>query len=95
MPDSQRRDLREARRGSGLSFREFAFLAGFSGSHLRSVGNGHRAATGDVEAAYTRVLAMTAPLPWTQPGALAAITGASSGGSTWTGGRSWRRQGRR
>lgn len=82
MPDSQRHDLREARRGSGLSFREFASLAGFSESHLRSVENGHRAATRDVEAAYVRVLELTAPLPWTQPGALAAITGAADEGSS-------------
>lgn len=82
MPDSQRRDLREARRGSGLSFREFAARAGFSESHLRSVENGHRAATADVEAAYTRVLELATPLPWTKPGALAAITGAASGGSS-------------
>jgi transcriptional regulator with XRE-family HTH domain len=82
VPNSQLHDLREARRGSGLSFREFASLAGFSESHLRSVENGHRAVTADVAAAYARVLAMTAPLPWTQPGALAAITGAASGGSS-------------
>jgi len=82
VPDSQRHDLREARRSSGFSFREFAFLAGFSESHLRSAENGHRAVTADVEAAYKRVLELTAPLPWTQPGALAAITRAATGGSS-------------
>jgi tetratricopeptide (TPR) repeat protein len=72
--------LRKARRGSGLSFREFASLAGFSESHLRSVENGHRAITEDVVMAYDRVLTTAAPLPWTQSGALAAITGLASGG---------------
>jgi transcriptional regulator with XRE-family HTH domain len=82
VPDSQPHDLREARQGSGLTFREFASLAGFSESHLRSAENGHRAVTRDVAAAYAQVLAMTAPLPWTQPGALAAITRAAEGGSS-------------
>jgi transcriptional regulator with XRE-family HTH domain/tetratricopeptide (TPR) repeat protein len=82
VPDSQPHELREARRSSGLSFREFAALAGFSESHLRSVENGHRAVTSDVAAAYERVLAMTAPLPWPQPGALAAITGTAIGGTS-------------
>jgi tetratricopeptide (TPR) repeat protein len=72
--------LREARRESGLSFREFASLAGFSESHLRNVENGHRAVTEDVVAAYDRVLAAAASLPWTQPGAQAAIAGLASGG---------------
>ena len=80
MPDRQGRELREARRESGLSFREFASRAGFSESHLRSVENGHRAVTQDVVTAYDRVLAAAAPLPWTQPGALAAIAGLASGG---------------
>jgi tetratricopeptide (TPR) repeat protein len=48
--------LREARRSSGLSFRRFAQLAGFSQSHLRSVENGHRSVTIDVAQAYDRVL---------------------------------------
>lgn len=50
------RDLRAARRRSGLTFRSFAQRAGFSESHLRSVENGHRALTGQVAAAYDQVL---------------------------------------
>jgi hypothetical protein len=80
VPDRQGRELREARRGSGLSFREFASRASFSESHLRSVENGHRAVTEDVATAYDRVLVAAAPLPWTQPGALAAIARLASGG---------------
>ena len=57
MPDSLGQALREARRNSGLSFRRFARQAGFSESHLRSVENGHRSVTGDIAAAYDRVLA--------------------------------------
>jgi tetratricopeptide (TPR) repeat protein len=54
--DTLRHALREARQASGLPFRKFAGQAGFSESHLRSVENGHRAVTGDVAAAYDRVL---------------------------------------
>lgn len=57
MPGSLGHALREARRSSGLSFREFALRAGFSESHLRSVENGHRSVTDDVATAYDRVLA--------------------------------------
>jgi hypothetical protein len=57
-------------------------LAGFPESHLRSVENGHRAVTADVAGAYERVLAMVAPLPWDQPGALASIAGLASGGGS-------------
>lgn len=48
--------LREARRVSGMSFRKFARLAGFSESHLRSAENGHRTVTPEVASAYDRVL---------------------------------------
>jgi tetratricopeptide (TPR) repeat protein len=54
--DTLRFALREARQASGVPFRKFAGQAGFSESHLRSVENGHRAVTGDVAAAYDRVL---------------------------------------
>jgi tetratricopeptide (TPR) repeat protein len=50
-------ELREARRSSGLAFRRFARLAGYSEGHLRSVENGRRVVTSDVAAAYDRVLA--------------------------------------
>lgn len=56
MADTLRHALRQARQASGLPFRKFAGQAGFSESHLRSVENGHRAVTGDVAAAYDRVL---------------------------------------
>jgi tetratricopeptide (TPR) repeat protein len=56
VPDAFRDALRRARQASGMPFRRFALLAGFSESHLRSVENGHRAVTGDVAAAYDRVL---------------------------------------
>lgn len=94
MPDTLGHALREARKGSGLSFRRLAEQAGFSESHLRSVENGHRAVTADIAAAYDRVFATggefaTAlardrdtgtPLPWNQPGTLAALAGLTSGG---------------
>lgn len=48
--------MREARKRSGLPFLVFAARAGFSGSHLRSVENGHRAVTLAVTQAYDRVL---------------------------------------
>ena len=56
MADTLRHALREARQAAGLPFRKFAAQAGFSESYLRSVENGNRAVTGDVAAAYDRVL---------------------------------------
>jgi hypothetical protein len=50
------RALREARRASGLDFRRFASLAGYSEGHLRSVENGRREITEEVATAYDRVL---------------------------------------
>lgn len=49
--------MRDARRSSGIKFRTFAHLAGYSESHLRSVENGHRSVTAEVAGAYDRVLA--------------------------------------
>jgi tetratricopeptide (TPR) repeat protein len=56
VPDTLRHALREARQAYGMTFRKFALQAGFSESHLRSVENGHRAVTGDIAAAYDRIL---------------------------------------
>lgn len=94
MPDSLGQALREARRNSGLSLRGFARKAGYSESHLRSVENGHRAATGDVAAAYDRILATGGefasvlaragdawtPVPWDRSGTLMVLAGLASGG---------------
>ena len=55
--DSLGRDLREARKRSGMPFHKFARLAGFSESHLRSAENGHRAVTRQIAGAYDHVLA--------------------------------------
>jgi tetratricopeptide (TPR) repeat protein len=55
--DSLGRDLREARKRSGMPFHKFARLAGFSESHLRSAENGQRAVTRQIAGAYDRVLA--------------------------------------
>lgn len=52
-----RRDLRDARRASLLTFERFAKLAGYSASHLRSAENGSRELTVDIVNAYDRVLA--------------------------------------
>lgn len=56
MRDELAEAMREARKCSGLPFLVFAKRAGFSGSHLRSVENGHRAVTLAVAQAYDRVL---------------------------------------
>src|ERR1041384_3929543 len=56
MDDELREAVRQARRGSGLSFARFAQLTNFTEGHLRSVENGRRTLTPDIAAAYDRVL---------------------------------------
>lgn len=89
-------DLREARRSSGLTFRRFAALAGYSEGHLRSVENSRREVTIDVAEAYDRVLKSggtfvarfvacqsqvdAALRPWGQDGTTAVLHGLLSGG---------------
>lgn len=56
MADDLREAMRQARRASGLPFKTFARVAGFSESHLRSVENGTRALSIDIAAGYDKAL---------------------------------------
>lgn len=86
------KDLRQARRASGMPFGEFAKLAGFSEPYLRNVENGTRVLTLAVAQAYDRVLStggvfaavlgepVAAARPWDRHGTLAMLTELADGG---------------